>query len=394
MVEFDPFTPAAIADPYPQYLRCREAGEVFYSERVRSWVLFSYRDVQAFFNEPTFSSDRSTATKYSGTKPTIRSIGTDPPEHTPVRGTITQSLYPMVRTLLPAVEDLVGDMTDQLVRSVERFLDENKPDSEADLIEDFAYPLPIAVIADLFGVPETDRAQFQNWSHDMARMMDRFYAKKSGMDMEGFKAYFRAMIDDRRTSPGDDLISRMLDLEFDEPLNNDELVGLCTTLIFAGHETTTNLIGNGMLALLRDEAELERLRNDSSGLAETAVEEFLRFDAPAQMISRTVTEDTNFAGVDMLEGDAVLAVLGSANRDDVEFGSTAERLDVGRHPNYHLSFGLGRHFCPGARLSRLEAKVAIPVLMERLPQLRLGTEPPTFRQTAVLRGLERLPVRV
>lgn len=171
------------------------------------------------------------------------------------------------------------------------------------------------------------------------------------------------------------------------------MVGLSTTLIFAGHETTTNLIGNGMFALLQDDHEYDRLRSDPAGLADTAVEEFLRFDAPAQMISRTVSEPISFGGAEMAPGDAVLGVLGSANRDEAEFGRTAGRLDVGRDPNYHLTFGLGRHFCPGARLSRLEARIAIPALMNSFDRLRLD-DGWRHRNTAVLRGLEKLPVHV
>lgn len=398
MAEFDPFTPEALADPYPQYARLRRESPAFYSERVRSWVLFAYDDVQAFFGEPVFSSDRSTATKYEGARSSMRSIGTDPPEHTPVRATITRTLYPMVRELLPSVEELVADMTDQLEASVGRFLDEADLAADTgrrDLIDDFAYPLPITVIADLFGVPEADRPRFQQWSHDMARRMDRFYAKERGTDMASFKQYFHDMLADRRRRPGEDLISRMLELDLaDEALTDDELVNLCTTLIFAGHETTTNLLGNGFLALLQDPAELSRLRADPQGLAPTAVEEFLRFDAPAQMISRTVCEPVTFAGCDMAAGDAVVAVIGSANRDEVEFGDRADRLDVGRDPNYHLSFGLGRHFCPGARLSRLEARVAVPALIERFPDLRLAEESWRHRETAVLRGLESLPIEI
>jgi cytochrome P450 len=292
-------------------------------------------------------------------------------------------------------------MVGQLEASVDRFVDEagwagRAGPGPADLIGEFAYPLPITVIADLFGVPEADRAQFQAWSHDMARSMDHFYAKDRGGSQAEFSAYFGAMVAARRADPGDDLVSRMLvaDLRA-EPLSDDEVVSLCTTLIFAGHETTTNLIGNGMLALLQDPDQHERLAADPDGLAESAVEEFLRFDSPAQMISRTVAEPTELGGVDLAPGETVLGVIGSANRDEAEFGPTADRLDVGRKPNYHLAFGLGHHFCPGAKLSRLEARAAIPVLLRRLPGLRLAADEPwAYRPTAVLRGLERLPVRV
>jgi cytochrome P450 len=332
----------------------------------------------------------------------MRTIGSEPPVHTPVRAAITRSLYPMVTTLtlLPAVEELVAIMLDRLERSVDRFIDDSGlgrtgGGATVDLIEAFAYPLPITVIADLFAVPEADRAQFQAWSHDMARSMDHFYSRRDRSHVDAFHAYFADLIARRRADGGDDLISRILALDLDaDALTDAELANLLTVLIFAGHETTTNLIGNGMLALLQRPDEHERLRAEPRRLAETAVEEFLRFDAPAQMISRAVIEPTSFGDDDLEPGDSVLGVIGSANRDPDEFGPTADRLDVGRTPNYHLAFGLGRHFCPGARLSRLEGRVAIPALLERLGPLRLADEPWAWRDTVVLRGLERLPVTI
>jgi cytochrome P450 len=413
---FDPFTPEAINDPHPQYARMRAEAPVLWSDRLRSWLLFTYSDVHRFFTDPALSADRSAATKYEGTRTSLRTIGSEPPEHTPVRTTITRTLYPMVRDLLPAVETLVEDMLDVLDRSVHRFLDESPATGDsggdgrtgsanstgsgngtgpADFIADFAYPLPIAVIADLFAIPEGERHQFQQWSHDLARSMDRFYRKDRGGSFDQFSAYFSALIDQRRRQPGDDLISRMLEADLGaDALDDAELTSLCTTLIFAGHETTTNLLGNGMLALLRSPGELGRLVDDPHGLAETAVEELLRFDSPAQMISRTVVEETSFGDAVLRPGESVLGVIGSANHDEAEFGPSAELLDVGRSPNYHLAFGLGRHFCPGARLSRLEGRVALPALLERLPDLRLADEPPVFRPTIVLRGLETLPVTI
>ena len=362
-----------------------------------------YADVADFFRNRALSADRAAADKYQGARSTIpmRTLGSEPPTHTAVRTAITASLYPLIPALLPTVEGLVADMVDRIEASIDRFIDDAALSSGTqhgtiDLIDRLAYPLPITVIADLFGVPEADRGRFRAWSYDMARSMDRFYARDRGGSQAEFSAYFGAMVAARRTEPGNDLVSRILRAELRaEPLTDEEVVTLCTTLIFAGHETTTNLIGNGMLALLADRTQYERLAEEPEELVETAVEEFLRFDSPAQMISRTVAEPTELGGVELTPGETVLGVIGSANRDEAEFGPGADRLDVGRKPNYHLAFGLGHHFCPGAKLSRLEARVAIPVLLRRLPGLRLaGDEPPAYRPTAVLRGLERLPVRV
>lgn len=406
MAQFDPFSPEALADPYPQYAVARADEPIMYVERLRSWAVFRYADVVEFFKSKALSADRTAAEKYRGRRSSFRTVGSEPPDHSTVRAAITQSLYPMVAQLLPSVEALVAHMLDRVEASVERFLDDagwapgggdghRAAGAELDLIEAFAYPLPISVIADLFGVPEADRDQFQAWSHDMARAMDRFYAKDRGAALSDFAAYFEAMVADRRRRPRDDLVSRMLESDWrGDRLTDEEVVSLCTTLIFAGHETTTNLIGNGMLSLLQDPDQHERLSAAPEELAETAVEEFLRFDSPAQIISRTVVAPTELGGVELAPGETVLGVIGSANRDEREFGDTAGELDVGRSPNYHLAFGLGHHFCPGAKLSRLEARVAIPALLRRLPGLRLAEEPWRYRPTAVLRGLERLPVRV
>jgi cytochrome P450 len=224
--------------------------------------------------------------------------------------------------------------------------------------------------------------------------MDRFYTggeARRGLDEIG--AYFYGLVEKRRGTSGGDLVRRLLDAEYHgDRLTDLEVVALCTALVFGGHETTVNLIGNGMLALLRHRDELEKLRTDDA-LVEPAVEELLRYDGPAQMISRTALADFDLRGKRIRAGDAVLACLGAANRDPAIFDEP-DRLDVGRDPNPHLAFGLGTHFCPGAQLSRIEARAALPALLQRFPRLRLGDAPPLWRRTAVLRGLERLPVRV
>ncbi len=396
LAPFDPFAPEIHADPYPTYTRFRATERVHYSPTRRSWFVFGYDEVVAGFKDPALSNERSKATKFQGERSTHRSIGSDPPEHTPVRATLTQGLYPMIPIVGKRMDDLVEVMLDRLAASVDRFLDERLDGRrEVDLIDEFAYPLPITVIADLFEVPEADREQFGAWSHDIARSMDRFYARPTGRDAWAeFADYFRGLVVQRRANPGDDLISRMLAASWhDDRLTDDELVNLCVALIFAGHETTVNLIGNGIRALLLDGGgQRERLLADPAGLGATTVEEFLRFESPAQLISRAVIAPTELGGVELPVGDVVVFVLGSANRDEAEFGPTAGQLDVGRNPNYHVAFGLGTHFCPGAKLTRVEARVAIPALLRRFPNLRLGEDTDAWRDTAVLRGLEHLPV--
>lgn len=398
LAPFDPFMPEVHGDPYVTYARFRDADPVHFSPVRRSWFVFRYADVVAGFKDPALSSERSKATKFQGERSANRSIGSDPPEHTPVRATITQSLYPMIPLVGRRMDDLVDTMLARLEAGVERFVDERLAGRrEIDLIEDFAYPLPITVIADLFGVPEADREQFGEWSHAVARSMDRFYSRPVGRDpWADFADYFRGIVAERKADPGDDLVSRMLASTWhDERLTDEEIVNLCVVLIFAGHETTVNLIGNGMRALLLDQTgQRERFAADPASIAQSAVEEFLRFDSPAQLISRAVIEPTDLGGQELAVGDAVVFVLGSANRDEGEFGPTAPSLDIARTPNYHVAFGLGTHFCPGAKLTRVEARVAIPALLRRFPNLRLGSDAGTWRETAVLRGLEHLPVRL
>ena len=396
-MRFDPFTDAAIDDPYPQYDRFRAREPVHCSDKLRSWLLFRHDDVTAFFrDDQRLSSDRSKATKFKGTgaPAALRTVATDPPEHVPVRSMLTASLNPRVRAIGPRVEDIVAALFDRIGEATGRAVERSALAGEVDLIGEFAYPLPINVIAELFDVPEAERGQFQEWSRDVARGMDRFYsAGQAGDGLREIGAYFYSLLQERRASGGDDLVRRLLRAEYHgDTLNELEVVAMCTALVFGGHETTVNLIGNGMLALLRHAEQLERLRAEPA-LIETAVEELLRFDSPAQMISRTAVADFEWRDARIAAGETVLALLGAANRDPEVFAG-ADRLDLGREPNPHVAFGLGTHYCPGAQLSRIEARAAIPALLRRFPALRLGAASPVRCRTAVLRGLERLPVRV
>jgi pimeloyl-[acyl-carrier protein] synthase len=397
-MRFDPFTTTALEDPYVQYSRFREEAPVHWSEKLRSWVLFRHDDVTAFFlDDERLSSDRSKATKFRGSARSseigVRTVSTDPPVHGPVRALLNGALNPRVRTIGPRVDELVRVLLERLDGAVRQAVDDARLEGEADLITEFAFPLPINVIAELFGVPEEDRGQFRGWSHGVARSMDRFYSgdgvSRGLAEMHG---YFAEMVAKRKGQSGDDLIHRLLAAENrGDSFAEMEVIAMCSTLVFAGHETTVNLIGNGMLALLRNRRELERLCAEPA-LAEKAIEELLRFDSPAQMISRTAVADFEIRGQSIRAGDSVLAAVGSANRDPEAFADP-DRLDVGRHPNDHLAFGLGIHFCPGAALSRIEARAAIPALLARFPRIRQGAAPHRWRATAVLRGLECLPVR-
>lgn len=392
-MRFDPFTADAIADPYPHYAALRADDPVHWSEKLRSWLLFRYDDVEAFFRDDVrLSSDRTRAAKFRGRRaadgPPIRTVATDPPEHVPVRAMLTASLNPRVRAVGPRVDALVAALLERIADAAARGA------GDVDLMEAFAYPLPIDVIAELLEVPDAERPRFRDWSRQVARGMDRFYSDgEAAAGLREIGAYFLQLVQERRDSAGDDLVRRLLGAEHHgDRLNDLEVVAMCTALVFGGHETTTNLIGNGLLALLRHPAELERLRAEPA-LVGPAIEELLRFDGPAQMISRTAVVDFELRGRTIRAGNAVVAVLGAANRDPATFPEP-DRLDVARAPNPHLGFGLGTHFCPGAALSRLEVRAAIPALLARFPRLRLADAPPVRRPTAVLRALERLPVRV
>jgi len=397
LASFDPFTPAAIADPYPQYAHFRATDPVHESAKLRGWVLFRYDDVRAFFrNDDDLASDRAGAlaeVEGRALPPRPRTVASDPPAHTPLRAILNGGLAPRVRAIGPQVEALVARFTDELAAAVGRVVEASALAGTVDLIEAFAYPLPIRVICDLFDVPEPDRAQCQEWSHAVARGMDRFFSSdEAGRGLQAFHAYFTELVRRRRGSRGDDLVHRLLAGQHQgEALTEDEVVILCSSLVFGGHETTTNLIGNGMLALFERPAELERWRAQPA-LTASAVEELLRFDSPAQLLTRTARRGFTLRGRSIPAGARVSAAIGAANRDPEAFDDP-DRLDVGREPNPHLAFGLGTHVCPGAQLTRVEARAALPALLRRFPRLRLAA-PPERRPTGVLRGLARLPVRL
>lgn len=392
---FNPFLPEVLDNPYPTYHRLRADDPVHWSDKLRSWVLTRYEDVRdVFFHDPRLSSDRSKAAKYQGARHGMRGLSSDPPDGVVVRQLLVQGLSPRTAVVMaPRVEELVDELLGLIEAGVERHLDEIDLAGEVDLVASFAYPLPIRVISELFGVPGADRDRFQDWSRDLAVSMDRMYSRPQ-TGVQELQAYMRALVQKRRVDPGADLISQLWEAEVDgDRLTEDELVGLATAVIFAGHETTVNLIGNGVLALLRHPDQLDAMRDDDE-VVRTGVEELLRYDSPAQLVSRSALEDVPLDGKVIRAGDSVVAMLGAANRDPSVFPDP-DALDLTRNPNPHIAFGHGAHFCLGAALSRREAQTAIPALLRRFPRLRLSDDrPPRFRPTLVLRGLEELPVVV
>lgn len=399
VLDFDPYTPEAIENPYPNYERLRSAGRVVWSDKLTTWLVPHHADVLDFFRDARLSADRMQAKKFRGTRPSssARHLASDPPEHTVVRQLLTLTLTPAVQAAAQQLPDLIDRLLDDAVeRATHELIDKVEPTGSFDFVDEFANPLPITVISWLFDIPVADRPQFGVWALDLARNMDNFY---KGRDeamrsrLADYDVYVKELVASRRRDPGDDMVSELLRVDQEgERLTDAEVQLLCNTLIFAGHETTVNLLSNAANALLDHRDQWDRLVHDPD-LTATAVEEFLRFDSPAQMISRTALEDFSWHGAEIEAGDSVLAVIGAAHRDDERFPGPDD-LDVGRAPNPHLAFGAGIHFCPGAQLTRLEARAALPRLLERLPSLQRDARPATRRPTAVLRGFEHLPVKL
>jgi cytochrome P450 len=267
-----------------------------------------------------------------------------------------------------------------------------------DLIEEFAYPIPVNVICEMLGVPVEDHEQFKGWSLDLARGLDSIMlgpdsdvVKRSGKAREGLSSYFRQLIGERRSAPRGDLLSALIAAEeAGDKLSEPELVAMCILLLVAGHETTVNLIGNGVLALLRHPDQLRQLR-ERPDLIGSAVEELLRYDGPVQRTARTSSEDVTIGNRTIPGGAIVMPFIGAADRDPAQFRDP-DRLDITRTENRHIAFGLGIHFCLGAPLARIEGQIAISTLVNRMPKLALAVERPEHRQSLTLRGLTALPV--
>ncbi|HEY8206532.1 MAG TPA: cytochrome P450, partial [Myxococcaceae bacterium] len=273
-------------------------------------------------------------------------------------------------------------------------LDAIQKKGSADLVADYALPVPVTIISELLGVPERDRSRFHRWSSRLISSTTVLQTALSIPALRSFMAYIRELIELRRASPEDDLLSAMIQAEeAGDRLSHEELVSMIIAMLVAGHETTVNLIASGTLALLEHPDQMERLRQDP-GLMGTAVEELARFTSPAENSTvRIAAEDFTLAGVTVPRGDVVIGVIASANRDERHF-TNPDALDLGRDPNRHLSFGMGIHYCLGAPLARLESAVAIRNVLERLPRLRLArsVESLPWRTGFLMRGVKELPV--
>ena len=395
-VQFNPYLPEVIADPYPLYHRLRAEDPVHLSP-LGLWVLTRYDDVVMVLRDPRFGrggygdfvrarfgeSDRADQPGFA-----LSMLFRDPPDHTRLRALVNKAFTPrVVESMRPRIQEIVDGL-----------LDRGRGAGGMEVIADLAYPLPIVVICEMLGVPVADQDRFKGWSLDIARSLDAIafpmdpeVIERGNRAREALADYFRTLISERRARPRADLLSALVAVEEEgDRLSEPELIATIILLFVAGHETTVNLIGNGLLALLRHPAELARLREDPA-LAASAVEELLRYDGPVQRTGRIAGEDLEIGGKRIEKGQMVLAMIGAANRDPAHFPEP-DRLDLGRGDNRHLAFGWGIHFCLGAPLARVEAQITFTSLLRRLPGLRLATDTLEWRDTAVLRGLKALPV--
>jgi cytochrome P450 len=394
---FNPYLPEVHEDPYPLYHRLRAEDPVHRSD-LGFWVLTRHADVLAVLRDPRMSRDprrseriellRSSAELdelLASEEAAPSMLFVDPPDHTRLRTLVNKAFTPAaVERLRPRVEAIVAGLLDRVAGA-----------GAMDVVEDLAYPLPVTVICELFGVPEADHDRFRAWSRGLVRLLDPLVATDA---LEGalrarlaLRGYLRELIAERRAHPTGDLLTALIAAEDEgHQLSEAELVSMCVLLLVAGHETTVNLIANGLLALLRDPEALAGLKAEP-GLAGSAVEELLRYDSPVQFTSRHALADLDLGGCQVRAGETVVAVLGAANRDPAQFPDP-DRLDLARQPNRHVAFGGGIHFCLGAPLARMEARIAIPALLARLPGLEVGPGPPVRRDTVTLRGLASLPV--
>lgn len=391
-VTYNPLSPSVYTDPYPTYKRLRDKDPVHWSPLMDSWVFSRYKHVDSILRDhKRFSNDTRKRGNPShidesfdlANQPSM--LFRDPPDHTRLRALVSRAFTPAV------IEGLAGH-----IRTIaDDLLDQIDDPSGFDLMEAIAAPLPVIVIAELLGVPIEDRPQFQVWSRHRARGLEpnitdreRRLVTESGQDLD---AYFLKIIDQRRREPQDDLISGLVAAEeAGDKLSQAELLAMLRLLLIAGNETTTKLIGNGMLALLRNPEQLEVLRQ-SPDLMPSAIEELLRYDAPVQLDVRVALEDMDFDGRAVGKGQGIMVLLGSANRDPEVF-SEPDRLDLGRQEANHISFGRGIHHCLGASLARLEGRLTFEAIMERFGDIRMQTERPVFRDNIILRGLAVLPI--
>ncbi|MBX3012308.1 MAG: cytochrome P450 [Caldilineaceae bacterium] len=405
-MKYDLFGPEFKANPYPTYAILRDAAPLHRrlaaDGKTALWFLTRYEDVAAllrdqkrFVKDVTSTLSPAEQQALPPTPPLLRLLSNhmlnlDPPDHTRLRALVNKAF---TATMVAQMGVRIQQITDQLLDRVHK-------QGGMDLIEDFAFPLPMIVIAELLGIPPKDRLRFRNWSSAFvtpSANLQRSAKKlaKAGQVMEDFTHYMRQIFALRRQKPREDLISHLLQAEENgDTLREEELFSMMILLIVAGHETTVNLLGNGMLALLQHPDQQALLRAQPA-LLSVAIEEMIRYDGPVERATmRFAAEAVTLGDVTICRGDAVSLVLGSADRDPTQF-SHPDTFDITREQPRHLGFGLGIHYCLGSALARLEGQIAINTLLQRYPAMRLAGPPAQlrWRTIPIMRGLHHLPVR-
>jgi cytochrome P450 len=392
MIDFN--NPTFVANPYEQLKALREIGKPVWHEGMQIFLAARHSDANDVFRNKSLGrifTDKSPAFEWE-TFNWLHSdsiLDSEPPKHTRLRSLVAKAFNRnKIEGMRPAVERITQqllDAIDEKVKSGESF----------DLIADYAEPLPVKIIADLLGFPESEEHLLRPWSQSIVKMYEvnpseqyQIEAKKAAGE---FAEYVRSLAEHRKKNPGQDLITDLAMVEENgEKLNSHELVATCVLLLNAGHEASVNAFGNGMVAALERPDQAELLRKNSRAITDTALEEFMRFDAPLHLFERTATIDTELGGVKIEKGQKIAALIGSANRDSAVF-ERADEMDLTRDPNPHIGFGAGIHFCLGAPLARLEMSVSLPALWEKYPNMQLaGT--PVRRPTFVLRGYESVSI--
>ena len=397
---YDPRDPATINDPIPHLRRLQQTEPVYWSDVLRGWVITRYEDVKRVLRNDDFSADRISPffdamppEKQQPIKELIRYLNTwvafkDPPEHTRLRQ--------LMRTVFtPAA---VAEMSGFIESAVSHLLAQLEGKKQIDFIEEFAYPLPAMVILEMLGLPQSDMDLLKDWSNKMQLFIGSATTSphKYALAEEGaiqMAAYFREVIRDREEHPGSDMITKLLAIrDSDDTLTEDEVIGTSMLFLFGGHETTTNLIGNGIRALLLHPDQMALLR-DRPELIDSAVEEMLRYDGPTGASVRIVKESHQFHDKWLESGQRVFVMIHAANHDLDAF-EAPDTFDITREPNYHLTFNYGAHFCMGAPLARLEGKIAMARLIEHFPNLTLSDNECEYMDTMVMRGVRNMSVEL
>ncbi len=394
----DIFSATFKANPFPYFAHLRATMPVYrtvLSDKQEAWLITRYDDVAAILKDERFAKNKRNAMtpvqlkKVRGVPAMFQALDQnmldlDAPDHTRLRGLVHKVFTPR----------LIEQMTERVQTLSDQILDGVQSQGRMNLIADYALPIPLTIISEMLGIPESHRGKFHKWINGMITAQGDIGMIRIMPGVLLMLRYLRGLVAERRAEPHDDLISALVAVEAgSDQLSADEVLAMIFLLIVAGHETTVNLIGNGMLALLQNPDQMAKLRGDPT-LIKPAVEELLRFCAPLETATeRYAREDVTISGVTIPRGERVFAVLASANHDETYFPNP-ETLDITRENNKHLAFGQGVHYCMGAPLARLEGQIAINTLLRRLPDLRLAVSPESlhWRQGIALRGLEALPV--